>query len=427
MAWIVDIDKATLYSQPHYRSITVGFVSKQGSWSDKKRGSSLFLANLMSRAAKKFDEEAVAEAINGNGASLVYRVARDQIFLGVRMPIGKVEKILPVLANLVKQPSFRKRIVRSEQQLLIEDAKRRDSQPSSRHRYDLVNNAFRHTALSNAVLGEVSEVRSIITKDLEQRQRELFKEQVWLPIVVGPEEIINQDRIKQWFEELMHLQFDTLSKQDPLPSQSPRPLPFNLIPNKLAKQGYYSIAILGPSEQDLPTLTNFLIAGTILGGDTDSPLYRLLREEKGLCYYAGANIQSFAPYSLLTLDAVSSPKNGNILVEEMFKILIGFVDSSVEIGDFEAHKSMLITKLHSASETTRGMAQFIAARIRKSGEQRIPQDIIEKTEKTTLEEVRKTMKAFLTRQRVSMTVTLQNAKQKDELQTATLMALSTMR
>ncbi len=427
MAWKVDIDKATLYSQPHYRSITVGFISKHGSWSDKKQGSSLFLVNLMSRAARKFDEEAVAEAINGNGASLTYRVSRDQIFLGVRMPVEKVENVLPVLANLVKQPSFRKRIVRTEQQLLLEDAKRRDSQPSSRHRFDLINNAFRNTVLSNPVLGEINEIRSIITKDLEQRQRELFKEQVWLPIIVGPKDVIGKDRAKQWFEELMHLQFEASPRHDPLPSQSPRPLPFNLIQNKLAKQGYYSVAILGPSEQDLNTLTNFLLAGTILGGDTDSPLYRVLREEKGLCYYAGANIQNFAPYSLLTLDAVSSPRNGTILVEEMFKILIGFVDGSIDSGDFEAHKAMLITKLHSTSETTRGMAQFIASRIRKSGEQRTPEDIIENVENASLEDVRKTMRAFLNRQRVSMTVTLQSTKQRKELQTATLMALSTMR
>ncbi len=281
--------------------------------------------------------------------------------------------------------------------------------------------------LANPVLGEVNEIRAVITKDLEQRQRELFKEQVWLPVVVGPKDVINQEKTRYWFEELMHLQFEASPRQDPLPSQSPRPLPFNLISNKLAKQGYYSIAILGPSEQDLDTLTSFLLAGTILGGDTDSPLYRTLREEKGLCYYAGANIQNFAPYSLLTLDAVSSPKNGSILVKEMFKILIGFIDGSVETGDFDAHKAMLITKLHSASETTRGMAQFIASRIRKSGEKRTPEEIIKRVENASVEDVRKTMKAFLKRQRVSMTVTLQNSKQRDELQTATLMALSTMR
>ena len=97
-----------------------------------------------------------------------------------------------------------------------------------------------------------------------------------------------------------------------------------------------------------------------IGGDFDSLLYEILREEKGLCYAANATIEGWLPPSYISFYANPRPENTAELVRELFLLIDGFgkedrfwkkiEDSKIKLKHQYIYTQLLEEKLNRQSQ-----------------------------------------------------------------------------
>ena len=426
MEWKVNTELSTRYSQPYYKSLAIAFVSPHGAWDETKPGSTLFLSNIMSRCSQKYNEEAIAEAIDGNGASFVYSVKRDMSIFGFRAPPENIENVLPVFADLLINPSFRKKIVKTELQLLIEDIQRRENSPTTKHSVETINNAFRGTSLERYVLPSVSEIKRIFYTDLKERHQKLINTHQWAPVIIGKKEVVEEIELEKIIDEIGGQKTNSAIR-DPLSAETPRPMPFKFIPHRLAKQNYISITTLGPREKDLKNIAAFILGASIIDGESDSLLYKRLREEKGLTYYTYSHVKTFSPHSLMIIESVTSTNNVKNVIEESFKGIMELIDGTTSDFDLEAHKAIVKTQLYGATENTKGMALFLASRIRRAGKAVTPDEMVKIMEKLSINDIIRVIKGYFKRKNISTVMTAHPKTDQKAIQSIVLDAMSTIR
>ena len=95
----------------------------------RQRGAHQLLAGLMTRGCGSMDAEALADCVEGRGASLRAEATEDALMVGLHCAAEDSEVLLPLLVEMVRQPRLEADQVELERQLNLQTLRRQREDP----------------------------------------------------------------------------------------------------------------------------------------------------------------------------------------------------------------------------------------------------------------------------------------------------------
>ena len=94
-----------------------------------QRGSAQLLAGLMTRGCGSLDAEAMADFVEGRGASLRAEASEDALMVGLHCAAEDADVLLPLLLEMVRRPRLEADQVALERQLNLQTLRRQREDP----------------------------------------------------------------------------------------------------------------------------------------------------------------------------------------------------------------------------------------------------------------------------------------------------------
>ncbi|KHJ98621.1 peptidase, M16 family [Oesophagostomum dentatum] len=152
------------------QTATVGVWIETGSRyeSDEKNGVSHFLERLLHKGTNKRASTALEDELDAIGAKLRSYTTRDRTAIYVQSASKDVEKVVDILADVLRNSKFDSSAVEAERAKLLADLEESESDLQGVTMDNLHTAAFQGTSLSKSPLGNTTSLKGITAKDVKE-------------------------------------------------------------------------------------------------------------------------------------------------------------------------------------------------------------------------------------------------------------------
>jgi len=263
-------------------------VIRGGSGADPsgQRGAHQLLAGTMTRGCGDLDADALADLVEGAGASLRAEAHEDALVVGLKCAADDASALLPLLLTLVRQPRLEGEQVEIEQQLNLQTLQRQREDP-----YQLAHDRLRSLLYASGPyghdpLGVEDDLRSLGPTDLGILAGHLGQSGAAL-VICGT---IPADGVELLERPLAASPWSTGA---PAASAAPSPsTPQGPTLATLEQDTEQLVLMLGAATVPLghPDALALRLLQTHLGSGMSSRLFQVMREERGLAYDVGVSL-----------------------------------------------------------------------------------------------------------------------------------------
>lgn len=302
--------------------VQIGVVVRAGAAADSrgKAGLAYLTAEMLDRGAGGRSALELSDAVDHLGADLSASAGWDATLVGLNVPSQEFAEALPILADVVRRPSFPpEELERVRKELLTELLQWHD-EPRALVRAAFARALYGDHSYGRVIEGSEQSVRGMTRTDLQAFHASFFQPgnvalvaagDVTAPVLLGKLE----EAFGSW-------KGGALRPPPVPPAPQPRGRVVWLVDLPDAAQSEIRIGRVGPP-RNTPDYFPLLVANTLLGGSFASRLNQNLREQHGYTYGAGSAIDfrlSTGPF--FAAAAVQTDKTVPAL-SEFFKELEG--------------------------------------------------------------------------------------------------------
>ena len=241
------------------------------------------------------------------------------------------------------------------------------------------------TPFAISCLGEADAIEALTREDVKQAYQELLSQTVIEIYVVG---MVNQQQVQEMFEQ--QELFASRNCTYPVFYEWPQK---ELMKDEVQKdidQTTLLLTWLTQINHTHPLYYALKVGNTMFGGDANSFLFRVVREQHSLCYTIYSSVYSMDEV-LVALAGISYDKKEQTaaLMEEQFQKL---VDGNFDEGQLETSKKLMINGLQSQFDSTGGIINFLYQQTITQMNLSV-EEVIERIRQVTREQVIEAMKS----------------------------------
>ena len=271
--------------------LSARLVIRGGSGADpvEQRGAHQLLAGVMTRGCGDLDAEALADLVEGAGASLRADAHEDALVVGLKCAADDATALLPLLLSLVRQPRMEDEQVAIERQLNLQTLQRQREDPFQLAHDQLRELLYGRGPYGHDPLGCEADLEAIGGDDLQAISASLGEEGAVL-VACGtlPPDLL----------ELLEQPLAGRAWSTGLPAAAPLSAPTRSSQNTgeplalLEQDTEQLVLMLGCPTVPLghPDALPLRLLQTHLGMGMSSRLFQVMREERGLAYDVGASL-----------------------------------------------------------------------------------------------------------------------------------------
>ena len=289
------------------------FWKKAGNLWEKPETAGIFhlLATVLTKGTPTMSSLDIAEAIESMGASLGGDTASDYFMMSIKTVSGDFEKILNLLAEILRSPTFPEEEIALEKQLICQRIRSQQEQPFNVAFKQLREKMYGEHPYGRSILGTEETVCQVSREDLKKCHYDHFRPD---NLIISLSGNITLDQGVKLIEKT----FGTW--QNPSRSLTLTSLPMlmvspeEMVIHQATQQAIILLGYLtvGVDHIDYPVLK---LLSTYLGNGLSSRLFVELREKQGLAY----DVSAFFPTRLQPSHFVTyigtAPHNTNIAIE----------------------------------------------------------------------------------------------------------------
>ena len=310
-----------LYKKPT-SSITIQATIKVGSnhENNSTRGISHFIEHLLFEGTKTRSPQEIASSIEGVGGDFGAFTSNTRTAYYIKVLKRFFPIAADVLSDMVTNPSFDKKIIEKERNIILSEIKMREDEPRSYLWQLLEKTLYKKHPAKHPIIGYEKNVKSISREDIISFFKKTYAPNNIIISLTGS--FTNKDisTTKKLFSNL---------KTKPIPTQKETKEP-SLDKNRVSRIskdiqqtyivfGYHALPKL---DKDAPI---FDVIQAILGRPLSGRLFRDIRQDKGLCYDVGAHYEDEIGYGFFAV-YVSTEKKKESQAESLILKHIKNVD-----------------------------------------------------------------------------------------------------
>lgn len=381
------------------RSATLGFFYRVGSRNepDELNGITHFIEHAVFKGTRKRSALELAIEQDRLGGNLEAFTTHEETGFAIKVIDDQLERAFELLADMLTDPVFEQKELRSEQRVIIEELKMVEDSPE-----EYLGEIFSATFFPGHPLGLniAGTARSVKTFDHE-RTSDYFS-RVFTPanLVIVAAGNIDHRRIVSLAKRLL-----PRSNGQRLKAKSQRPKPASPIlinQKKDLEQAHLIIATPFPGGKDPRRYAADLLAN-MLGGGMSSRLWQKIREERGLAYNVGASSIMFRDCGYFSVFAGTSPKQTGEVVDISIAELRDVVQNGVSEQELDLAKRQAVAGVLLSLEDSAARATTLAQCEMLHGRQIPVEETIANIEAVALADVRKLAREFFRTDKVAFT------------------------
>lgn len=347
---------------PNFKTVTLAYVVKCGSYNETEDilGIAHFTEHMLFKGTVNRTSKEISEAIEGVGGILNAETSFEHTRYYCTIPSEQWEQGLDVLSDLMWYNTLPEEEFEREKQVVLEELKMYDDDPSSKV-IDLLFQSLHPNYFNRQYIGGTLETVKKITRE----QMVQFIDKFYIPsnIVFIATGNVDHDKLVEALSKQTDIDLDNKElikeknefKPDKLGQK-------DSIVKKDVVQSHLAWGIFGPAPSDKDYITAEIIAG-LLGGNSSSRLYQIIREQKGLAYTVSMDIEATSDCSIFLgyvgLDGNNIKATKQVVLDELNKIKTEDIDEN----ELQRIKSYLKGTLMISLEKTSAQNSFITTSI----------------------------------------------------------------
>ncbi|MGI9104074.1 MAG: M16 family metallopeptidase [Terriglobales bacterium] len=384
----------------HIRSVSIGIWIKTGSRHEdpESNGISHFVEHMVFKGTRTRSAEDIARQVDSIGGNLDAFTAKECICFDIKVLDEHLPIAMDVLCDIVLNPIFDVKDITRERGVILEEIKMDEDNPDYLVHEIFTQNFWKDHPLGKPILG---------TKETVRRFEQPLLFNYWKRFFIPNNMIISAagNMKHERMVELVKERFSALVTGkngfvQPVPKVSPR----IILRNKKALE-QVQICVGVPShpvghERRYPGY----ILSTVLGGGMSSRLFQNIRERQGLAYAIYSELNPYRDAGCLSVYAgtsrESAPKVVQLIVDEFRKLKADGVPEEELRRAKDQLKGSLMLSLESSTARMSNLARQEMYFDRFIG----LDEIVERIEKVTVEDLVKLSAEFFKPEMIAVTV-----------------------
>ncbi len=394
---------------------------------EKNNGVAHFFEHMAFKGGKKYSNTfIISSTIEGLGGVFNAFTAKDHTGYWIKSPAEHFETVVDVLSDMVLHPLLKEEEIEREKGVIIEEINMYEDTPQRKVSDIFENLLYRGNSLGYDIAGKKETVKNFSRKTFVDYMQQLYQPKNAVLVVAGglgdefekaryrvshssgsppdvrrgipsrskqvssPSLPISASRcyldiIEKKFSHWKNGQRSSFEKITENQSQ-----PQVLIKYKKTEQTHFCLGFRAFSFNDQRKYALSLLA-TILGGGMSSRLFIEVRERRGLCYYISCHHELYYDVGYMVTQA--GVANNIDKIKEAIEVILKEHNKikKLQIPDFKFQikkaKELLKGRLLLSLEDSFNVASFFGTKKILEDKLETPQQVIEKLEKVTAEEI----------------------------------------
>ena len=381
----------------HVRSAAIGIWVGAGSRDEREgyEGISHFMEHMFFKGTERRTARALAESLEAVGGQLNAFTTKEYTCYYVRVLDEDLDLAIDVLSDMFFHSLFDEMEIEKEKNVVIEEIKMYEDSPDELIHDIFSEHVWNEHPLGKPILGTEESIRALSRDKIMQFLSEHYAPDNVVIAVAG--KIKHEDVVAKLSD-----QFGTFRRGGRRVLEgTPIGLTVEHYQKKDTEQMHILLGVpgLGQDDDDIYAMHIF---NNILGGGLSSRLFQKIREQRGLAYSVYSYHAAYVDTGLFAIYAGTSPKNTKEVIECILQELKEIKQQDITEGELVRTKAQIKGGLYLGLEA-------VSSRMSRLGKTELtynrvlsPEEVIEKLEKVTLEDVSRLIGRLWQREKISI-------------------------
>lgn len=384
---------------PHLRSASLGVWLASGSRYEDPglEGASHFLEHLVFKGTEKLSAKEIAEQVDAVGGQLNAYTGKEHTCFHMKVRDAHLPLAFSLLGEMLLRPKLAAADVEKEREVILEELGMYEDAPEEWvHDLHLEHTWHRHP-LGHNILGTRATLAALDAPCLRRHyERQYTPERL---VIAAAGNLEHEAVVRLAAEEFGRLQRPATD----LRKSAPHFYTGTLLQEKDGEQLHLCLSFPGIAF-DHPQLYCQHLLNQVLGGGVSSRLFQRIREERGLAYAVYSSSSNYSDAGLLSIYAGTRPGNVGEVWSLMQETVAVMAERGLEEEELRRAKEQLKGGIFLGLEGS-GSRMFRLGRLEVSlGRHVTLEEVLERIEAVTLEEVRHNAAQWLQWSDSSLTV-----------------------
>ena len=380
-------------------TVSLGIFVNTGSRNEypEESGVSHYIEHMMFKGTETRTAKEISEIIDNEGGMINAYTSRDLTVYYIQMLSNKIGTGIDVLSDMFMNSTFSEENLEKERNVIIEEIRMYDDIPEEIIHDENVKYAVTGVQ-SNSVLGTIESLKGIT----RERFLKYFNEQyVASNLVISVAGKVDVDEIYNLLNKGLGKFRDSNFRRD-IDTSFIINGGENLI-KKETNQVHLCFNTRGNGVKDDMKYPGAIIS-SVLGGNMSSRLFQKIREERGLAYSVYSYGTAFLEGGLFTIYAGTTKESYKEVLEIIKNEFNDIRKNGITESELQKSKNQFLSMLTFSLESSKGKMSRMANSYLLYDKVIDIDEIIEKIEKITLEDIKKTAEYLFQEEYYSYTV-----------------------
>ncbi len=368
---------------PASRAVSIGVWVTAGSRDEpyELSGISHFIEHMIFKGTENRTALDIAKTFDRLGGFSNAFTSKETTCFHAKVLDAHLDVIMDLLSDIFLNSVFDPLEVERERQVILQEINMMEDSPDELV-HELFNmNFWKGNPVERSILGNPETVSKISSDTLKTHMKEFYTGK---KVLISASGNIDHDDLCNRVEGL----FSCLGNGNHLPARTPPRPNFDVFfKKKELEQTHILLGLPGPSSTD-PDRYKILLLNVILGGSMSSRLFQEVREKRGLAYAVYSFVSSLHDSGLLGVYAGVAPANTLKVVSIIKKEMEKMATDTIEEVEIQAAKDNIKGGLLLSSENTDARMSRIARNEIDLGEYISYEEVVDKIEAVTAQEIR---------------------------------------
>ena len=386
-------------SMPAFRSASIGIWADIGSAaeSNEQRGISHLVEHMLFKGTARRTARQIAEEMDGVGGNLNAFTDKESTCYYAKVMDQHLPLAVDVLSDMFLHSKFDQSELGKEQNVVLEEIKMYDDSPDEMIHDLFIQTMWEGSNLGAPTIGFAETVTAVSPADLREHMKRHYAPN---SVVVAAAGNVEHEAVVALIADA----FTGFEGTCTLPAvESPRATPNSLFRHKDSEQAYVVLGTPGLSVRDERRYV-LSVLDTILGGGMSSRLFQEIREKRGLVYTVYSFQAAYRGAGLFAVYAGTSPQKVSECVSVIGDQFAQLREKTVGEAELRLAKEHIKGSLTLSLESTSSRMIRLGRSEFSLGRQLTTEEIEEKIEAVTAEEIRVLAHELLQEDRLGLCV-----------------------